>query len=211
MNPGIALTLAWRHVVDNLIEYFQYSESMQASQSKEFTKLSKTLEVPFKGPDFAPDGIAVIWQGLRDKSNQMSSFYGEQASSMKNGVLRDLHRLRDDIKEHLKELKEGQHGSKKVGKDIDKFVLSSVTIVNDRVTLRRILESGFPSLRRIQLHLRQPMIHMCCLDRSVIACTMSSMNRIVLMRNFSPFNSVVNYLNNLSSKEYKKPLKVLLT
>jgi len=97
---------------------------MLKTQSKEFTKLSKTLEVPFKTSDFAPDGVGIIWQGLGDKANQMSAFHGEQANIMKDGVLRDLNQLREDIKDHLKEVKEGQNGSKKVGKDIDKFVLS---------------------------------------------------------------------------------------
>jgi hypothetical protein len=99
---------------------------MQKTQSKEFTKLSKTLEVPFKTPDFAPDGITTIWQGMRDKAIQMSTFHAEEANLTKAGVLKDLHRLREDIKQQLKDLdKEGLQGSKKVGKKIDKFVPSS--------------------------------------------------------------------------------------
>lgn len=96
---------------------------MQKTQSKEFAKLSKSLEVPFKIPDFAPDGISTIWQGMRDKATQMSTFHSEQANLMKAGVLNDLQRLREDIKALLKELdKEGLQGSKKVDKYVDKFV-----------------------------------------------------------------------------------------
>jgi hypothetical protein len=96
---------------------------MQKTQSKEFLKLSKTLEVPFKNPEFAPDGIATIWTGLRDKAVQMSNFHNEEAGVLKAGVISDLTRLRGDIKKHLSDLdKEGVQGSKKVGKKMDKFV-----------------------------------------------------------------------------------------
>jgi len=96
---------------------------MQKTQSKEFTKLSKTLDVPFKTPDFAPDGIATIWQGMRDKAVQMSNFHHEQGNLIKSGIVADLTRLRNDIKKHLNDLnKEGVKGSKKVEKQMDKFV-----------------------------------------------------------------------------------------
>lgn len=98
---------------------------MERSQAKEYQKLSKTLEVPFKTPEFATDGIATIWQGMRDKATQMSTFYSEQAGLIKAGVLSDLTRLKGDIKKHLQDLdKEGVQGSKKVGKKLDKFVLA---------------------------------------------------------------------------------------
>jgi hypothetical protein len=96
---------------------------MQKTQSKEFLKLSKTLEVPFKTPEFAPDGIATIWQGMRDKAVQMSNFHNEEAGLIKTGVIAELTRLRGDIKKHLADLdKEGVQESKKVGKKMDKFV-----------------------------------------------------------------------------------------
>src|SRR5271170_3596844 len=95
---------AWRGVIGNLIEYFEQVESMHKTQSKEFTKLSKTLEVPFKTPEFAPDGIATIWQSMRDKTVQMSNFHNEEASLMKAGIIADLTRIRGDIKKHLSDL-----------------------------------------------------------------------------------------------------------
>lgn len=121
-DPLYARFKTWRHVIGNLIEYFEYRESMLKTQSKEYTKLSKTLEVPFKTPEFAQDGIAAIWQGMRDKGMQMSTFYEEEAKALKAGVIADLTRLRGDIKKHLSDLdKEGREGSKKVGKRLDKF------------------------------------------------------------------------------------------
>jgi hypothetical protein len=106
-----------------LIEYFEQLESYQKTKSKECTKLSKTLEVPFKTAEFAPDGIAMIWQGIKDKSIQMSNFHNEEANLIKGGPIADLTRLRGDLKKHLNDLeKEGIQGSKKVGKRMDKFV-----------------------------------------------------------------------------------------
>ena len=96
---------------------------MEKTQSKEYAKLSKTLEVPFKTAEFAPDGIAMIWQGMRDKALQLSTFHNEEAGVIKAGIIADLTRLRGDIKKHLSDLdKEGVQGSKKVGKKMDKFV-----------------------------------------------------------------------------------------
>src|SRR5271169_4262681 len=93
--------VAWRSVIGNLIEYFEQLESYQKSKSKECTKLSKTLEVPFKTPEFAADGIATIWQALRDKATQMAQFHNEEANLIKAGPIADLTRLRGDLKKHL--------------------------------------------------------------------------------------------------------------
>jgi hypothetical protein len=112
-------------VIANLIDYFEQLESYQKSKSKECTKLSKTLEVPFKTPEFATDGIATIWQALRDKAIQMAQFHNEEANLIKAGPIADLTRLRGDLKKHLSDLdKEGLQGAKKVGKKMDKFVLT---------------------------------------------------------------------------------------
>ena len=98
---------------------------MEKTQSKEYQKLSKTLEVPFKTPEFAQDGISLIWQGMRDKAMQLSQYHNEEA-----GIISDLTRLRGDIKKHLTDLdKEGREGSKKVGKKMDKFV-SSLSLIS---------------------------------------------------------------------------------
>jgi hypothetical protein len=97
---------------------------MQKAQAKEFTKLSKTLEVPFKNAELAPDGLTVIWQAMRDKTAQMATFYTEESSLTKAGPITNLIRLKGDIKKHLQDLdKEGVQGSKKLNKRMDKFVL----------------------------------------------------------------------------------------
>ena len=102
---------------------------MQKAHSKEFSKLSRTLEVPFKVPftssDLAPDGIATIWRGMRDKAVQMSTFHHEEANLINVGIVTDLSRLRDDIKNHLKDIDKGLQGSKKVEKNMDQFVRPS--------------------------------------------------------------------------------------
>jgi hypothetical protein len=121
--PPLANCVAWCHVIGNLLEYFEQVESMNKSQSKEFAKLAGKLEVPFKTPEFANNGICTVWQGMRDKATQMSTFYQEEANILKAGVITELTRLRGDIKKHLSDLdKEGVQGSKKVGKRMDKFV-----------------------------------------------------------------------------------------
>ena len=98
---------------------------MQRIKAKEFTKLSKIPEIPFKEGEFAPDGISTIWIGLRDKATQTAEFHSEQANLIKTGAIADLTRLRTDIKKHLADLhKEGIKGSKKVEKRMDKFVRS---------------------------------------------------------------------------------------
>jgi hypothetical protein len=110
-------------VIDNLIEYFEELESSLRAQAKEYGKLSKIPEVPFKIGEFAPDGIVLIWQALRDKNVQQAQFYTEEANIIKAGALVDLNRLKVDIKKHLSDLnKEGVQGSKKVDKRMGKFV-----------------------------------------------------------------------------------------
>lgn len=124
--------VAWRSVIGNLLEYFEQLESLHKSQSKEFSKLSKTLEVPFKTPEFAPDGIAMVWQAMRDKATQLATFHSEEASLMKNGVIEELARLKGDLKKHLNDLnKEGVQESKKVSKRMDKFVRPSIIKVDE--------------------------------------------------------------------------------
>ena len=106
-------------------DYFEQVESMHKGHAKEYTKLSKIPDIPFKTPEFAPDGIATIWQAMRDKTVQLANFHNEQATSLKTGILADLARMRNDLRKHLSDLdKEGVQGSKKVGKRMDKFVIS---------------------------------------------------------------------------------------
>src|SRR5271170_5871149 len=115
--------VAWLNVLSNLIEYFEQLESYQNAKAKECQKISKTLEVPFKTPEFATDGISTIWQAMKDKAMQMSNFHTEEANLIKAGLIADLTRLRGDLKTHLNDLnKEGLRGSKKVEKWMDKFV-----------------------------------------------------------------------------------------
>src|SRR5271170_5187964 len=96
---------------------------MQKSKSKDFVKLAKIPEVPFKNQEFAGDGIATVWQAMRDKATQMSNFHAEEAKLLETGPIAELTRLKGDLKKHLQDLdKEGLQGSKKVGKKLDKFV-----------------------------------------------------------------------------------------
>jgi hypothetical protein len=119
-----ALTVAWRGVLANLITYFEQRESMQRDQAKEQIKLSKTLDVPFKNAEMSPDGISLLWQGMRDKAIEAANFHIDQANIIKAGIIQDLTRLRADLKKHLADLeKEGVKGSRKVEKRMDKFVV----------------------------------------------------------------------------------------
>ena len=125
------MCVAWRGVLGNLLEYFEQLESFHKQKAKEYAKLSKTPEVPFKTPDFAPDGIALIWQAIRDKNLQLSNFHTEEAQILKAGTIAELGRLRSDLKKHLSDLeKEGVKGSRKVEKKMDKFVRDPATPPN---------------------------------------------------------------------------------
>jgi len=145
--------LAWLDVLSNLIEYFEQVVSFQNTKSKECQKLSKTLEVPFKTPEFATDGISTIWQAMKDKAMQMSNFHTEQANFIKAGPIADLTRLRGEIKSHLSELdQEGSRGRKKVGKWMDKFVFHSCSENADvvsRMIMLKVWGNGFQLPRRI--------------------------------------------------------------
>jgi hypothetical protein len=125
LPPTLAYDVAWRDIVGNLLEYFEQLESFHKQKSKEYTKLSKTPEVPFKNPESAPDGIALIYQAIRDKNLQLANYHAEEAPLLKAGTIADLGRLRADLKKHLGDLeKEGVKGSRKVEKKMDKFVTS---------------------------------------------------------------------------------------
>ena len=96
---------------------------VQKTLAKEYGKLSKSLEVPFKSGEFAADGLAAIWQGMRNKNSELAQLYTEESHLIKTGVLANLNRLKGDIKKHLHDLnKEGIQGSKKVDKRMGKFV-----------------------------------------------------------------------------------------
>ena len=111
--------------------------------------MSKTLEVPFKTPEFAPDGIATIWQAMRDKAVQMATFHNEEANLIKAGAITDLTRLRSEIKTHLTDLdKEVVQTSKKVDKQMEKFVFAFTPRncpINCRVIKPKHWGNGFQS------------------------------------------------------------------
>ena len=197
---------------------------MRKIQSKEYTKLAKTLEVPFKTPEFANDGIATIWQGLRDKATQLATFHQEQAGLVKAGTITELTRLREDIKKHLKDLdKEGVQGSKKVGKKMDKFVtppplpfpqtlfLGILESTDCRVILHSRWASGFQLRRRIQRVWTMITIHMSSTVKFVINCTVQSMKKINSTNNFYPYKLVVNNTKQSLSKQFKKQSKTTPT
>ena len=199
---------------------------MRKTQSKEFTKVAKTLEVPFKTPEFANDGIATIWQGMKDKALQMATFHQEQASVLKAGTITELTRLREDIKKHLKDIdKEGVQGSKKVGKRMDKFVNSPLSLsphkhpalgfrfsfaLIGRVTRPNPWGNGFLLQRQIPRVSTMITIHMFFTDKFAINYTVQWTKKINSTNNSFHYRRDVNTMKPSLSKQFKKPSETTL-
>jgi hypothetical protein len=119
--------LAWRQLLRNLIDYFEHYELMQKSRSKDFTKLSQILDTPVESHNFVPDGVSMIWKGLRENAANSSDFYQDQSNIINAGVVTDLIELQKTIKNALSDTeKEFSEGVEQISKGLEKFVCSLV-------------------------------------------------------------------------------------
>ena len=90
---------AYKHVVDNLSSYFDQVKSHQKTLSKEWTKLGKTLDVPFKDANmFDEQGLSKIWATLLAEANNMSTFHANLAQEYETNFTKQLEGLKEEVK-----------------------------------------------------------------------------------------------------------------
>lgn len=123
-RPDPASTLenrfkAWRNLVDDLESYFKHLEKTHEGTAKDYGKLAKTINLPFKDRGvFEQSGIQDIFAGLQQNATKMQNDYLTHAKSVDNTLVKSSKNLSSEIKDFIKRLeKDGVKGGKTVSKN----------------------------------------------------------------------------------------------
>jgi len=110
---------AWRNLVENLESYFKHLEKTHEGTSKDYAKLAKTIDLPFKDRGvFEQAGIQDVFAGLQGNANKLSSDYATHAKSVDSTLVKATKHLSSEIKDFVKRLeKDGVKGGKTVSKN----------------------------------------------------------------------------------------------
>ncbi|CCG81206.1 Uncharacterized PH domain-containing protein C637.13c [Taphrina deformans PYCC 5710] len=110
---------AWRNLVENLESYFKHLEKTHEGTAKDYNKLAKTIDLPFKDRGvFEQSGIQDIFAGLQQNAVKLSSDYTTHARSVDSTLVKSSKSLSAEIKDFIKRLeKDGVKGGKTVTKN----------------------------------------------------------------------------------------------
>ena len=111
---------AWRHAVKNMEDYIAATEKMHHDNSKDYSKVLKTVSSPLKEGhhfDQSLGGIAGMFDNVRSNTQALENSHSETAKTLKGTVLPIFDRLEKEIKNKTKELTKGAgKGAKSVDK-----------------------------------------------------------------------------------------------
>ncbi|KAG0057391.1 hypothetical protein BGZ83_010850 [Gryganskiella cystojenkinii] len=110
LNPADILLnrlVAFRGVVKNLQQYFTEVAAVETGVSKAMHKASGVITVPFKdGQQFlGKGGLQDVCSGIRDSAKTRSDQHASAARFVEETVVKNLRRLKQDIKAKIKALK----------------------------------------------------------------------------------------------------------
>jgi len=110
LNPADILLnrlVAFRAVVKNLQQYFTEVAQVEVGVSKAMHKASSVITVPFKdGQQFlGKGGLQDVCTGIRDSAKTRSDQHASAARFVEETVVKNLRRLKQDIKAKIKALK----------------------------------------------------------------------------------------------------------
>lgn len=110
LNPADILLnrlVAFRAVVKNLQQYFTEVAQVEVGVSKAMHKASGVITVPFKdGQQFlGKGGLQDVCTGIRDSAKTRSDQHASAARFVEETVVKNLRRLKQDIKAKIKALK----------------------------------------------------------------------------------------------------------
>ena len=109
---------AWKNLVDDLESYFKQLEKTHEGTSKDYTKLAKTLSLPFKDRGvFEQSGVQDIFAALQSNATKLSNDHQTYAKSTDSTLVKSAKHLQSEIKDFIKRLeKDGVKGGKTVSK-----------------------------------------------------------------------------------------------
>lgn len=98
---------AFRGVIKNLQEYFEEIVHVETGASKAMHKASGVITVPFKdGQQFLGNGgLQDVCIGIRDSAKAMSDQHAASARFVEETIVKNMRRLKQDIKARIKSLK----------------------------------------------------------------------------------------------------------
>ena len=98
---------AFKGVIKNLQQYFTEIAEVETGVSKAMNKASGVLVVPFKdGQQFlGKGGFQDVCVGLRDSAKTSSEHHASAASFVEETIVKNIRRLKQDIKNKIKALK----------------------------------------------------------------------------------------------------------
>ncbi|QRV89679.1 cytoplasm protein [Ceratobasidium sp. AG-Ba] len=95
---------AYKHIVKQLVAYFEGVADIEANTAKEMTKLGAVIQVPFKaGNQFMGEGgLQDVYYTIRDKTRTIADHHANLAKTVEGSIVQHLRKLHYEIKAHIK-------------------------------------------------------------------------------------------------------------
>ncbi|KAF8604568.1 hypothetical protein BDV93DRAFT_522276 [Ceratobasidium sp. AG-I] len=95
---------AYKHIVKQLIAYFEGVADIESNTAKEMTKLGAVIQVPFKaGNQFMGEGgLQDVYYNIRDKTRTIADHHANLAKTVEGSIVQHLRKLHYEVKAHIK-------------------------------------------------------------------------------------------------------------
>ncbi|GAB1523134.1 hypothetical protein RhiTH_006264 [Rhizoctonia solani] len=95
---------AYKHIVKQLVAYFEGVADIESNTAKEMTKLGAVIQVPFKaGNQFMGEGgLQDVYYTIRDKTRTIADHHSNLAKTVEGSIVQHLRKLHYEIKAHIK-------------------------------------------------------------------------------------------------------------
>ncbi|CAE6446959.1 unnamed protein product [Rhizoctonia solani] len=95
---------AYKHIVKQLVAYFEGVADIESNTAKEMTKLGAVIQVPFKaGNQFMGEGgLQDVYYTIRDKTRTIADHHANLAKTVEGSIVQHLRKLHYEIKAHIK-------------------------------------------------------------------------------------------------------------
>ncbi|CAE6532935.1 unnamed protein product [Rhizoctonia solani] len=95
---------AYKHIVKQLVAYFEGIADIESNTAKEMTKLGAVIQVPFKaGNQFMGEGgLQDVYYTIRDKTRTIADHHANLAKTVESSIVQHLRKLHYEIKAHIK-------------------------------------------------------------------------------------------------------------
>ncbi|CAE6414657.1 unnamed protein product [Rhizoctonia solani] len=95
---------SYKHIVKQLVAYFEGVADIESNTAKEMTKLGAVIQVPFKaGNQFMGEGgLQDVYYTIRDKTRTIADHHANLAKTVEGSIVQHLRKLHYEIKAHIK-------------------------------------------------------------------------------------------------------------